>query len=91
MLGVDVGANEDGGSWLAFVLCLNARNLSGVEPTISEALQGLKQAVATAFTGVGWQRCRTHSMVRPLTQAPRRCQLGIAITVRTIHQQLSPE
>ena len=91
ILGMDVGASEDGAFWLAFLRSLNARGLSGVELVISDAHQGLKNAIATVFAGAGWQRCRTHFMTNLLTRAPKRSQPGVATMVRTIYKQLSPE
>ena len=88
---MDVGTSEDGAFWLAFLRSLNARGLSGVELVISDAHQGLKQAIATVFAGAGWQRCRTHFMANLLTRVPKRSQPGVAAMVRTIYQQLSPE
>ena len=43
---MDVGASEDGAFWLASLRSLNARGLSGVELVISDAHQGLKNAIA---------------------------------------------
>ena len=91
ILGMDVGASEDGAFWLAFLRSLNARGLSGVELVISDAHQGLKNAIATVFAGAGWQRCRTHFMTNLLTRVPKRSQPGVATMVRTIYKQLSPE
>ena len=42
ILGMDVGASEDGAFWLAFLRSLTARGLSGVELVTSDAHQGLK-------------------------------------------------
>ena len=91
ILGMDVGASEDGAFWLSFLRSLNARGLSGVELVISDAHLGLKQAIATVFAGAGWQRCRTHFMTNLLTRVPKRSQPGVATMVRTIYKQLSPE
>ena len=91
LLGMDVGASEDGAFWLAFLRSLNARSLGGVELVISDAHQGLKNAIATAFAGASWQRCRTHFMSNLLTRVPRRSQPGVATMVRTIYKQLSLE
>ena len=96
VLGMDVGASEDGAFWLAFLRSLHARGLSGVELVVSDAHQGLKNAIATVFAGAGWQRCRTHFMVNLLTRVPKRSQPGVATkylspVVRTIYKQLSPE
>ena len=41
ILGMDVGASEDGAFWLAFLRSLNARGLSGVELVVSDAHQSL--------------------------------------------------
>ena len=46
ILGMDVGASEDGAFWLAFLRSLTARGLSGVELVTSDAHQGLKNAIA---------------------------------------------
>ena len=91
VLGMDVGASEDGAFWLAFLRSLNARGLSSVELVISDAHQGLKNAIATVFAGASWQRCRTHFMANLLSRVPKRSQPGVATMVRTIYKQLSPE
>ena len=91
VLGMDVGASEDGAFWLAFLRSLNARGLSGVELVVSDAHQGLKNAIATVFAQAGWQRCRTHFMANLLSRVPKRSQPGVATMVRTIYKQLSPE
>ena len=104
ILGMDVGASEDGAFWLAFLRSLTARGLSGVELVTSDAHQGLKNAIAAVFTGASWQRCRTHFMANLLTRVPKRTQPGVpnlacptwrghpgpSRMVRTIYQQLSP-
>ena len=91
ILGMDVGTSEDGAFWLAFLCSLSARGLNGVELVISDAHQGLKNAIATVFAGAGRQRCSTHFMSNLLTRVPKRSQPGVAAMVRTIYKQLSPE
>ena len=73
ILGMDVGASEDGAFWLAFLRSLTARGLSGVELVTSDAHQGLKNAIAAVFAGASWQRCRTHFMANLLTRVPQAC------------------
>ena len=90
ILGMDMGASEDGAFWLAFLRSLTARGLSGVELATSDAHLGLKNAIAAVFAGASWQRCRTHFMANLLTRVPKRAQPGVATMVRTIYQQLSP-
>ena len=77
IIGMDVGTSEDGAFWLAFLRSLSARGLSGVDLVVSDAHQGLRDAIATVFGGASWQRCRTHFMTNLLTRVPRaRSALG---------------
>ena len=91
IIGMDVGTSEDGACWLAFLRSLSARGLGGVELVVSDAHQGLRDAIATVFGGASWQRCRTHFMTNLLTRVPRRAQPWVANMVRTIYQQPSPQ
>ena len=89
--GMDVGTSEDGAFWLAFLHSLVARGLGGVELVVSDAHQGLRDAIATVFGGASWQRCRTHFMTNLLTRVPRRAQPWVATMVRTIYQDPFPQ
>jgi putative transposase len=60
LLGLELGAAETGASWTAFLRGLVARGLSGVRLVVSDAHQGLKEAIAAVLDGASWQRCRTH-------------------------------
>lgn len=91
VIGMDVGTSEDGAFWLAFLRSLVARGLGGVRLVTSDAHHGLKEAIATVFSGASWQRCRTHFMTNLLTRVPKRAGLWVATMVRTIYQQPSPE
>ena len=91
IVGLDVGASEDGAFRLAFLRSVADRGLSGVELVTSDAHRGLREAIATVFAGAGWQRCRTHFMTNLLTRVPRRAQPWVATMVRTVYQQPSPE
>ena len=92
ILGMDVGASEDGAFWL--VRSLTARGLSGVELVTSDAHQGLKNAIAAVFAGASWSAAAPTSWptcspecpsVPNLAWPPRPSRM-----VRTIYQQLSP-
>ncbi len=48
--------------WLGFLRGLVARGLRGVKLVISDAHEGLKQAIAAVFQGASWQRCRVHTV-----------------------------
>lgn len=87
VLGVDVGPSEDRAFWTAFLRGLVKRGLRGVRLVISDAHEGLKQAIATVLTGATWQRCRVHFMRNLLATLPHGAREPIAAIVRTIFAQ----
>ena len=59
IIGLDIGAAETEAFWTEFLRCLVARGLVGVKLAISDAHEGLKNALAKVL-GVPWQRCTVH-------------------------------
>jgi putative transposase len=91
VLGIDVVTEEDGAAWTAFLRGLVARGLSGVELMISDAHQGLKNAIAGVVPGASWQRCRAHFMRNLGTRVPKSAQEMVATLVRSIWAQPDAE
>jgi transposase-like protein len=63
------------------------RGLTGVRLVISDAHEGLKQAIRTVLSGSTWQRCRVHFMRNLLATVPQGVREAIAAIVRTIFAQ----
>jgi transposase-like protein len=84
ILGVQTGASEDHQFWVAFLRSLVRRGLKGVRLVISDAHEGLRQAIAKVIAGASWQRCRVHFMRNLLSVTPRGAQDTVAAIVRTI-------
>ena len=71
VLGLAVGPSEDGAFWQQFLRGLAGPGRSGVRLVISEAHQGLVQAIAGVVQGASWPRCRVHWLRNALALAPR--------------------
>ena len=87
ILGVDVFTTEDGAGWTAFLRGLVARGLSGVALVVSDAHQGLVDAIASVLPGAAWQRCRVHFVRNVLTRVPKATQSMVATLIRSIFEQ----
>ena len=85
ILGVDVGAAETETFWSEFLRSLVARGLAGVQFVVSDAHEGLKNAIAKVL-GCPWQRCTVHFLRDCLGHA-RRDQHGLlAALIRPVFQ-----
>jgi putative transposase len=60
LLGYDVVAGEDEGTWEGFLAGLMERGLSGVRLMVSDAHGGLRRAIQKVFPSASWQRCSIH-------------------------------
>jgi transposase-like protein len=87
VLGVTTGVSESEESWLAFLRELVARGLSGVRLVISDAHQGLKNAIAQTLVGSTWQRCTVHFMRNVHGKVAKSQQGVVTAAVRTIFAQ----
>ncbi len=87
ILGCDIGLSEDAPFWTEFLRSLKRRGLKGVKLAISDAHEGLRQAIETVLVGASWQRCRVHFMRNLLSQVPKQAQAVTAALIRTIFVQ----
>lgn len=87
ILGFTLGAAETEAFWTDFLRSLMERGLNGVQLVVSDAHQGLKNAIQSVFTGVSWQRCCVHFLRNLLTQVPNSAQDEVTNWFRTILEQ----
>jgi len=77
-----VGPAETEAFWTDFLRSLMRGGLSRVQLVISDAHEGLKQAIAKVV-GATWQRGRVHFMRNALAYVPRRQHQMVAAVIRT--------
>src|SRR3990170_4238265 len=87
ILGAATGQSEDHQFWTSFLRSLIKRGLKGVRLVISDAHEGLRQAIAKVLHEASWQRCRVHFMRNVLSTVPKQAQDAVAAIVRTIFAQ----
>src|SRR5580658_6631382 len=83
VLGIDVGEAETEAFWTEFLFSLKARGLAGVRLCVSDAHQGLRNAIARVL-GCRWQRCTVHFLRDMLGHCARQLQPMIATAIRQI-------
>lgn len=87
VLGAATGPSEDHQFWTSFLRSLVKRGLKGVRLVISDAHEGLRQAIAKVLHGATWQRCRVHFMRNLLSVVPKGAHDAVAAIVRSIFSQ----
>jgi hypothetical protein len=90
VLGIDVGEAETEAFWTEFLFSLKARGLAGVRLCVSDAHQGLVNAIARVL-GCRWQRCTVHFLRDMLGHCGRSQQPMIATAIRQIFNADSGE
>jgi putative transposase len=90
VIGLDVGEAETESFWREFLRGLRARGLDGVRLCISDAHQGLKNAIAQVL-GCPWQRCTVHFVRDMLGHVSRAQQPLVSGAIRGIFTAPSAE
>jgi putative transposase len=88
VIGLDVGEAETEAFWREFLRGLRARGLQGVRLCVSDAHDGLRQAIAKVL-GCPWQRCSVHFLRDMLGHVAKAQQPMIAAAIRGIFQATS--
>jgi Transposase, Mutator family len=90
VIGLDVGAAETEAFWREFLRSLVRRGLAGVQLVISDAHEGLKQAIAQVLSAP-WQRCTVHFLRDALGHCPKDLQQLVGAAIRPIFRAGSLE
>jgi transposase-like protein len=90
VLGLDVGECETEAFWRDFLRSLTARGLHGVRLCVSDAHEGLRQAIAKVL-GCPWQRCTVHFLRDMLGHVQKAQQPLVATALRQIFAAQSDE
>jgi transposase-like protein len=83
VLGLDVGEAETEAFWTEFLHSLRARGLTGVRLCVSDAHQGLRNAIARVL-GCPWQRCTVHFLRDMLGHVGKAQQPVVATAIRQV-------
>ncbi len=83
VIGIDVGEAETEAFWREFLRSLRARGLAGVRLCVSDAHEGLKNAIAQVL-GCPWQRCTVHFARDMLGHVAKAQQPMVAAALRGI-------
>ncbi len=90
VIGLDCGECESEAFWREFLRSLVKRGLAGVQLVVSDAHEGLKNAIGQVL-GAPWQRCTVHFLREALGHARREQQPMLAALIRPIFNADSGE
>jgi len=88
IVGLHIGPSEAEPFWTTFLRDLAKRSLKGGNLVISDAPEGLENAI-TRVVGATWQRCRVHFMRNALAHVPKGQTTMVAAVIRQIFLQPS--
>ena len=91
ILGLEVSFGETRAAWSAFFQGLRRRGLGGVEFAVSDAHEGLVDALEANFPGAIWQRCQAHFMRNVLEATPEALRDRMHTHLRQVLYAGSPE
>jgi len=91
VMGVELGAVEDEAGWTALLRQVKRRGLRRVSLVISDAHQGLCNAVERCYPQAKHQRCIFHFIQNVLVQVPHRKRREVATALKAVYSQESAE
>ena len=83
VIGLDIGEAETEAFWREFLRSLRSRGLAGVKLVVSDAHEGLKNAIGKVM-GCGWQRCTVHFLRDMLGHVAKPQQQMVGAAIRQV-------
>jgi len=87
VLGFHVALAENKVLWSEFLRGLKDRGLRGVKLVVSDAHEGLRQAIEAVFGEARWQRCKVHFLRNLGSKIPKRKRAALLTLAKTIFEQ----
>lgn len=91
VLAVELANRESLTSWKDFLIGLKKRGLKGTQLVISDAHEGLRQAVVEALPSAIWQRCYVHFLRNALGYLSRKADKDCIIELRWLYDRRDRE
>jgi transposase-like protein len=99
VLGMAVGDSESTDFWTEFLRSLRQRGLrvaapadpAGVALVVSDAHEGLKNAIRAVLPGAAWQRCRVHFARNVTSRLGSARSKPVNALIGTVYAQTTPE
>ena len=85
VLTIDVGQNESAKYWLSVLNSLKNRGVRDIMIICADGLTGLKEAISTAFSQTGYQRCIVHQVRNTLTYVADKDRKPFAADLKKIY------
>jgi len=91
VLGVELANRESEGTWSDFISSLKKRGLRGVEFVVSDAHEGLQNAIMRSLPSAVWQRCYVHFLRNALDHMPRKADPDCRVELRWVYDRRTVE
>lgn len=91
ILGLSVDHVESFESWSRFFQLLKSRGLQSPKLVISDAHQGLQNAIQREFIGTAWQRCNVHFKRNIINKLPKKNTAEIRTMIKRVFDAVTIE
>lgn len=83
---VNIAKSENESTWSDAFINLKRRGLKGVKLVVSEAHEGLRDAIDRHFQGCLWQRCQCHYLKNVMVKVRKADRQAVKVLIDDIYQ-----